>query len=55
MQCASGVPGLREALLRASAEVDAGNFVDDEVVRDELRARFAGQIPDDLLAELVRE
>jgi hypothetical protein len=46
---------LRQALLEASAEVDAGNFVDDEVVRADLRTRFAGRVPPELLEEVVRE
>ena len=55
MQRASGMNDLRQALLAASAEVDAGQVVDDEVVRADLRARFAGRVSPDLLEELARE
>jgi len=55
MQRANGMSELRQALLSASAEVDAGHVVDDEVVRADLHTRFAGRVPPELLAELVRE
>jgi hypothetical protein len=55
MQRGNGVRDLRRALLAAAAEVDAGDEVDDEVVRADLRARFAGRVPPELMAELDRE
>jgi hypothetical protein len=47
--------GRARILTENGAEVDAGDEVDDEVVRADLRARFAGRVPPELMAELDRE
>ncbi len=44
---------LRRDLELAIAEADAGNLVDDSEVVEELRQRFAGRVPPELLQELL--
>jgi|SRR4051794_7222775 len=51
----SGIGDLRQALLAASAEIDARQVGDDEVVHADLRTRFAGRVSPELLEELDRE
>jgi prevent-host-death family protein len=44
---------LRRDLELAIAEADAGHLVDDAVVVEELRQRFAGRVPSDVLQDLL--